>query len=109
MDTCDILARLGAIPVESWNYKNQDPSIRHIGLMAQDFAAAFGVGESDKRINMVDANGVAFGANQALYEMIQEKDSQIGALRAELDALKQQIESEARTFVAVLSTTSSRS
>ena len=89
VDGRDILARMAAVPVRTWNYKNQDSSIRHIGPMAQDFAVAFGVGESDKRISVVDANGVAFAAIQALYEMIQEKDSQIDALRAELDALRQ--------------------
>ena len=89
VDGRDILARMAAVPVQTWNYKNQDSSIRHIGPMAQDFAVAFGVGESDKQISVVDANGVAFAAIQALYEMIQEKDSQIDALRAELDTLKQ--------------------
>jgi hypothetical protein len=89
VDGRDILAHMAAVPVQTWNYKNQDSSIRHIGPMAQDFAVAFGVGESDKQISVVDANGVAFAAIQALYEMIQEKDSQIDALRAELDALKQ--------------------
>jgi hypothetical protein len=89
VDGRDILARIAAVPVQTWNYKNQDSSIRHIGPMAQDFAVAFGVGESDKQISVVDAHGVAFAAIQALYEMIQEKDSQIDALRAELDTLKQ--------------------
>ena len=89
VDGRDILARMAAVPVQIWNYKNQDSSIRHIGPMAQDFAVAFGVGESDEQISVVDANGVAFAAIQSLYEMIQEKDSQIDALRAELDTLKQ--------------------
>jgi hypothetical protein len=85
----DILTRLADIPIESWNYKGQNPSIRHIGPMAQDFAAAFDVGEDDKHISMVDANGVAFAAIQALYRMIREKDEQIGELQDELNALKQ--------------------
>jgi hypothetical protein len=58
--------------------------------MAQDFAAAFGVGEDDKYISLVDANGVTMAAIQALYRMIQEKEAQISALRAEVDALKKQ-------------------
>jgi hypothetical protein len=87
----DILTRLADVPIESWNYKGQNPSIRHIGPMAQDFAAAFDVGEDDKHISMVDANGVAFAAIQALYRMIREKDEQIGELQDELNALKQRI------------------
>ena len=40
VDGRHILARLAAIPIETWNYKGQDPGILHIGPMAQDFAAA---------------------------------------------------------------------
>ena len=86
-----ILTRLVDIPITSWNYKDEDPSIRHIGPMAQDFGAAFGVGEDERHINVMDANGVAFAAIQGLYQMIQEKDGKFDALQAEVDALKQRI------------------
>ena len=62
VDRRDILARLASISVETWNYKFQRPSIRHIGPMAQEFAAAFNVGEDDRHINMVDACGVALAS-----------------------------------------------
>ncbi len=88
IDRREILARLASISVEGWNYKFQDPSIRHIGPMAQDFAAAFGVGEDNKHINMIDAFGVALASIQALYEMIQEKDSKITSLEKRLNDLK---------------------
>jgi hypothetical protein len=39
VDPRDVLARLASIPVETWSYKFQSPSVRHIGPMAQDFAA----------------------------------------------------------------------
>ncbi|HZX14811.1 MAG TPA: tail fiber domain-containing protein [Thermodesulfobacteriota bacterium] len=84
VDRRDILARLASISVETWNYKFQSPTIRHIGPMAQDFAATFGVGEDDKHINIVDAFGVALASIQALYEMIQEKDAKITALEQRL-------------------------
>jgi len=87
VDRRDILARLASISVETWNYKFQRPSIRHIGPMAQEFAAAFNVGEDDKHINMVDAFGVALASIQALYEMIQEKDAKITALEQRLKEL----------------------
>jgi hypothetical protein len=91
IDAQDILTRLATLPIETWNYKTQDSSIRHIGPMAQDFAAAFGVGEDDKHINVVDANGVAIASIQALYRMLQERDLQMAELRAELDELKRQL------------------
>ena len=52
--------------MQTWNLKSQDPAIRHIGPMAQDFYAAFNVGEDDKHINSVDADGVALAAIQGL-------------------------------------------
>src|SRR5690606_15628030 len=45
VDGEDVLARLRRVPVTTWNYKSQDASIRHMGPMAQDFHAAFGLGE----------------------------------------------------------------
>jgi hypothetical protein len=44
VDSRQTLERLLAVPVERWGYKSDDPAVRHIGPMAQDFAAAFGVG-----------------------------------------------------------------
>ena len=55
-----LLARLNAIPLLTWNYKAQDPSIRHLGPMAQDFRAAFELGEDEKHISTVDVDGVAW-------------------------------------------------
>ena len=90
IDPKDILDRLVSVPVQSWNYKFQDASVRHIGPMAQDFAEAFGVGESDKRINMIDANGVAMAAIQGLFGLLQEQKEQLESLRSEVAELKAQ-------------------
>jgi len=92
----DVLARLVEIPIATWNYKSQDAAIRHIGPMAQDFAAAFGVGESDTGITTVDADGVAFASIQGLHQIVQEKEEQIAALEARLSALEQD---QAQPFV----------
>lgn len=89
VDGRDILERLSSIPVETWNYQSQDPSIRHIGPMAQDFHAAFGVGGDDRRINTVDADGVSLAAIQGLYEIVQEKDAEIAALESRIAALEE--------------------
>lgn len=88
IDSHDILTRVAHLPIEIWSYNDQGPSIRHIGPMAQDFAAAFEVGEDDKHINLVDANGVALAAIQALYQLVREQSVQIAALREELSAIK---------------------
>jgi hypothetical protein len=86
VDAQDLLARLATIPVQTWNLKSQDPAIRHIGPMAQDFYAAFNVGEDDKHITTSDADGVALAAIQELYRILQEKVAEIAALKAEKNA-----------------------
>ena len=51
--------------------------IRHIGLMAQDFHAAFGgLGVGDKHISTVDADGVAFAAIQGLYRKVKTLEAE---------------------------------
>jgi hypothetical protein len=84
-----ILAQLAELPISTWNYAAQDPSTRHIGPMAQDFHAAFGVGEDETHITTVDADGVALAAIQGLHRLVQEKDAQITALEARVAALEQ--------------------
>ena len=91
IDGREVLTRLAGIPVSSWNYKNQGPSIRHIGPMAQDFQSAFNVGESDRFINMVDSGGVALASIQGLYTILQEKEREIGSLKKENLELKEEI------------------
>jgi hypothetical protein len=88
VDGREVLARVASIPIATWNYKAQDPSVRHIGPMAQDFAAAFGVGEDDRHINMVDANGVTMAAIQGLYQLVQEQHEKIAALQEQNAALE---------------------
>jgi hypothetical protein len=83
----EVLERLSQVPIHTWAYRAV-PGVRHIGPMAQDFSAAFGVGEDDKHINTLDADGVALAAIQGLYRLLQEKDRQIAALEARMAALE---------------------
>ena len=83
VDGQDVLRKLANIPIATWNYKSQDAAIRHIGPVAQDFSAAFGVGEDNVSISTIDADGVALAAVQGLYEIVQEKDARIAALEAQ--------------------------
>ncbi len=88
IDTSTILGRLFNMPVQEYNLKTQDDSIRHMGPVAQDFYAAFGLGESELAINMQDADGVSFAAIQGLYELLLEQQAQIAALEARIAALE---------------------
>ena len=66
----EVLAKVAALPISEWQFKT-DPSMRHIGPMAQDFYAAFNVGSDDKHIATVDADGVALAAIQGLNEKVE--------------------------------------
>ena len=92
-----LLDRLAETPV-TWNYKSQDPSVRHIGPMAQDFYAAFGVGEDDTHITTIDPDGVALAAVQGLYEMVLELKAENARLEARLATLEGRATSEVGTW-----------
>jgi hypothetical protein len=86
-----VLERLATIPVKTWNWKSQDPSVRHIGPMAQDFFAAFQVGEDEKHISTVDADGVALAAIQGLNEKVEEQRAELKQKQTEISELKESV------------------
>jgi hypothetical protein len=67
IDGAEILAKVAAMEIMSWNYTFEDPSIRHLGPMAQDFKTAFELGSTDKAIYTLDADGIALASIQALH------------------------------------------
>lgn len=85
IDTEQILARLIDLPVTTWSYIAQGDNIRHIGPMAQDFKAAFNVGESETGITTIDADGVALAAIQGLNKRLESENAQ---LRQRIEALE---------------------
>lgn len=91
IDRQDVLTRLVSMPVTQWRYKGEDQAVSHIGPVAQDFSAAFGLGESDTHIGTVDADGVAMVAIQALHEQLQEKERQIVDLTDRLERLEKMV------------------
>ena len=91
VSTSEVLERLAAIPISTWNYKSEDRSIRHMGPMAQDLYAAFGLGDSEKAIATLDADGVALAAIQALYKIAQDKDAKIAAQQERITDLESRL------------------
>lgn len=89
VDENQILQSLMMLPVRSWYYRGQDASMQHIGPTAQDFHAAFNLGEDNHYISTVDADGVALASIQELYRMI--RTSQQAAPQQRIDALEQRL------------------
>ncbi len=107
VDPRDVLDKVAALPLARWNYKAA-PGLDHIGPVAQDFHAAFGLnGTDDKHIATVDADGVALAAIQGLNakvevrsewaevrsrrleEKLEQKETEIAELKQRLERLEQ--------------------
>jgi hypothetical protein len=66
LDDATVLQRVASLPISRWSYRTEH-GVRHVGPMAQDFYAAFKVGEDDKHITSIDEDGVALAAIKALH------------------------------------------
>ncbi len=88
IDGFDVLDKIVELPVSTWRYKWEPDSIRHLGPMAQDWTAAFGVGVNDRTICCVDANGVAMVGIQGVHRLIDDLRIEVSRLRDEVAALK---------------------
>jgi hypothetical protein len=106
LDGVATLERLAALPVYQWVAKDDPRRVPHAGPTAQDFMAAFGLGDNDKMIGFADAQGVLFAAVQGLNakfaQVIQAKDAAIAAMKAESDAQKREIADLRRVVEALM-------
>jgi len=64
VDPTEVLSKLRSVPIAEWSYTFEDT--RHVGPMAQDFYAAFGLGAGETGISTMDTSGVALASIQAL-------------------------------------------
>jgi hypothetical protein len=96
IDPRAILEAVVALPVTEWNLMSQSPEIRHLGPMAQDFKAAFGLGVDDRHISTSDAVGVVLAAIQGLHQNVESgklrTESRIEKLEAENAELKARLQ-----------------
>jgi hypothetical protein len=90
LDDAAVLAKVAALPISEWSYKTEG-GVRHVGPMAQDFYAAFRVGEDDLHITSIDEDGVALAAIKALHADNVNLHSENVALRDRLSALEQKV------------------
>jgi hypothetical protein len=84
----EVLEKLAKVPVTSWHYKSEPNEIRHIGPMAQDFYAAFKLGDSDRKISTIDADGVALAAIKGLHAKVSALQERNRKLREQIDTLE---------------------
>jgi hypothetical protein len=87
----DVLARIRAVPVSSWRYVGEEGGVRHIGPMAQDWHAAFGLSADQTTINMSDLDGVNLAAAQALERRTAELRTQLADRDARIQSLEARV------------------
>jgi hypothetical protein len=99
VDAREVLEKVAMLPVSRWNYKQDEPN-EHLGPMAQDFHAAFGLNGTDNtHIATVDEEGVALAAIQGLNQKLEieaeARDREIQDLKRRLEALEKMIRTQA--------------
>jgi hypothetical protein len=94
LDDDVVLAKVDALPISRWSYKSER-GVRHVGPMAQDFYAAFKVGEDDRHITSIDEDGVALAAIKALHaenaRLRRTTSAQTAGLRTEVAGLRAEV------------------
>lgn len=95
VDAGDVLQKLIAMPIATWQWKAESGGVRHMGPMAQDFHASFGLGSRDTEIVTIDADGVALAAIQGLNAKLEaklaERDAEVALMRTELRSLRTEV------------------
>ncbi|MDY7094871.1 MAG: tail fiber domain-containing protein [Acidobacteriota bacterium] len=90
VDGGEVLDRLAQLPIQRWTYRHD--TTPHLGPVAQDFHAAFGLGADDRHISTTDADGVALVAiqelNRRLLAAVSELEAQNRALTERIEALE---------------------
>ena len=87
------MKKVGALPISTWTYLEEPSAVRHLGPMAQDFRASFGLGNDDRSFHSIDAHGVALAAIQALERVVSQQEQRIEKLERENRALGQRLRS----------------
>lgn len=94
VDGRDVLARLAAMPVSEWWYKSDPAASRHIGPVAEDFHAAFGLGAEGIGLNVGDVAGVTIAAVQGLWLELRDQKAAAKDQEKTLAELHQRMEEQ---------------
>lgn len=95
VDNGTLLGKLERLPISEWNYDGDQDS-RHLGPMAEDFHALFGLGSDNRHVAPKDLAGVALAAakalkaeNENLKKESIEKDERIESLETRIERLEE--------------------
>jgi hypothetical protein len=103
VDAHAVLAKVAALPIAKWRYRNEASGALHLGPVAEDFHVAFGLGDSERAIGVLDAAGVSLAAIQGLNARLEaevaqlrarvdDRDAEVARLEREMAALRASVE-----------------
>ena len=103
VDVDAVLRGVVGLPISRWIYQSSPEEGQHMGPMAEDFHATFGLGVDADTISTVDVGGVALAAIQGLNARLEaenlalrahneQQDRAMQAMRDELTELRRLIE-----------------
>ena len=85
LDPEQLLQKLQALTLHEWAYK-RSPDQRHIGPMAEDFHATFGLGAGPKNLAPTDLGGIALATIQHLANKNSQLEERVRMLERSLSA-----------------------
>lgn len=94
IDPQQILKKVANLPITKWNYIADEKDTPHLGPMAQDFYSAFGLGDDQKRIPLMDNGGVALAAIKGLNQVVEAKEKKIVELNQALQDQSQALQDQ---------------
>ena len=100
VDAGRILDKVLTLPMATWEYIAAPEAGRHLGPVAEEFHALFGLGDRSDEISTSDAGGIALAAVQglaqrqdgALETLAERASASTAQLRADIAALRARIE-----------------
>jgi hypothetical protein len=87
----EVLDKVAALPITTWNFKDMRDG-RHMGPMAQDFYAAFGLGGGNTTITSIDPEGVALAAIKGLNQKLEEQKRENAELKSINNSLEKRLD-----------------
>ena len=108
VDAAVILEKVVALPITSWRFKAEPEFVRHVGPVAQDFQAAFALGEHPTAITTVDADGVALAAIQGLNQKLEDRSKILEAELKRRDAENAELKARLTVLEKLITSLSSK-
>lgn len=91
VDPDSVLAKLEQLEITTWSYQTL-PGQRHLGPMAEDFYALFGLGPDPKHIAPKDLAGVAMVSAKELNERTRSLQKELHQKEQRIQALEERLE-----------------